>query len=83
MKGRLSLKWPDDLIASDRHVVNAALVDLREQFAEGDVAGRRARLPGCWNSMTSATTSRPMMAHKARFLKFAFIAYPSRSVRAG
>ena len=33
---------PGDLIAGDRHVVNPALVDLRDQFTEGDVSARRA-----------------------------------------
>ncbi len=31
-----------DLVAGDRHVMHAALVDLRQQFAEGDVADWRA-----------------------------------------
>ncbi len=31
-----------DLIAGDGHVVHAALIDLGEQFTEGDVADRRA-----------------------------------------
>ena len=31
-----------DLIAGDRHVMNAALIDLRKQLAEGNIADRRA-----------------------------------------
>ncbi len=33
---------PADLIAGDGHVMDAALIDLRQQFAEGDVASDRA-----------------------------------------
>ena len=31
------------------------------------------RCPGFWNSVTSASTSRKMMTHKAKLRKFGFI----------
>ncbi len=71
-EGPVVVEMADDFIAGDRDVVNAALIDLRQQFAERYVPDR-VRWPGCWNSITSATTRRPMMAHKARFLKCEFI----------
>ena len=42
LEGAIVGEMAGDLVAGDRHVMHAALVDLGQQFAEGDVANWRA-----------------------------------------